>query len=310
MIETATSLVVFLGKIAWLVAQGLIWPAIAFALLALAMKGRGAIDAARRAAPQTRTTLALYVVDFFLVSPPLAMMIIWIVSTVHRYGLELVSQNTWSEIGAPVTLAVTLVLGDFNAYWRHRFEHTRWLWPAHAIHHSDDEVTWLTGTRFHPVNSLTTAVLDITLLALLGFPAWALTANGLVRHYYGEFIHADLPWTYGVFGRVFVSPAMHRWHHARDVAGSGSNFATIFSVFDQTFGTHYVPGPCTVALGVNDAIGRGAWSQLLYPFSKWMARLTRAVRLKRVKGDGRGGKGCSVSRVELEVRSDPDVRAT
>jgi sterol desaturase/sphingolipid hydroxylase (fatty acid hydroxylase superfamily) len=285
MIEAAVSLIVFVAKVTWLVAQRLIWPALAYAALALAMKGRGALDGARRAASQTRTTLGLYVLDFFLVGPPLALGIALITSTVHRYGLAAVPPAAWSAAGLPVTFLLTLFIGDFTAYWRHRLEHTRWLWPAHAIHHSDEEMTWLTGNRFHPVNNLTTAVIDNTVLALLGFPAWAITLNELVRHYYGEFIHADVPWTYGIFGRFFVSPAMHRWHHARDVTGSGSNFATVFSVFDQAFGTHYVPGPCTVALGVNDPIGRGPLKHLQYPFKRWMRALARSSQRKRRADD-------------------------
>jgi sterol desaturase/sphingolipid hydroxylase (fatty acid hydroxylase superfamily) len=270
------SLIAFFFKVAWLVAEPLIWPALAFALLAFAMKGRGAIDEARRATAETRTTLALYVFDFFLVFPPLAIVIALITSTVHRYSLNLISDTTWSTIGAPLTLVLTVVIGDFCSYWRHRLEHSRWLWPAHAIHHSDTEMTWLTGNRFHPVNNITTTLIDNTFLALLGFPAWALTANEMIRHYYGEFIHADVPWTYGFLGFIFVSPAMHRWHHARDVTGSGSNFATVFSVFDRAFGTHYVPGPCTVALGVNDRIGRGPLAQFQYPFKRWTRALTRS----------------------------------
>jgi sterol desaturase/sphingolipid hydroxylase (fatty acid hydroxylase superfamily) len=89
--------------------------------------------------------------------------------------------------------------------------------------------------------------------------------NNLVRHFYGLFIHMDLPWTYGRLGRVFVSPAMHRWHHIRDADGAGVNVATVFSVFDQAFRTHHVPGPCTVPLGVRDDIGQGALAQLLWP---------------------------------------------
>ena len=113
-------------------------------------------------------------------------------------------------------------------------------------------MTWLTLSRFHPINRITTALIDTFFLALLGFPTWALVANNLVRHYYGEFIHADLPWTYGRFGTLMVSPAMHRWHHARDVVGSGSNFATVFAVFDKFFGTFYLPGRCDVPLGVTE----------------------------------------------------------
>ena len=281
MVDSAFALAVFLGKICWLIGQRLIWPMIAFALLALALKGRAALDDARRASAQTRTTLGLYVFDFFLVGPPLGLAVALIVSGVQQYGLGLVSGATWSAVGAPITMVLTLLLGDFSSYWRHRLEHTRWLWPAHAIHHSDDEMTWLTGNRFHPVDSLTTVLLDNAVLALLGFPAWAITANELVRHYYGEFIHADSPWTYGALGRVFVSPVMHRWHHARDVQGAGSNFATIFSIFDQAFGTYYVPGRCNVPLGVNDEIGTGTLRSLRYPFVCWFAEMRRAMTTRR-----------------------------
>ena len=115
---------------------------------------------------------------------------------------------------------------------------------------------------------------------MLGFPTWALIANNLVRHYYGEFIHADLPWMYGRFASVFVSPVMHRWHHARDVTGSGSNFATVFSVFDRGFGTYYVPGLCNVPLGVTDDQypGKGLIRHLLHPFVAWGRSLLHALR--------------------------------
>jgi sterol desaturase/sphingolipid hydroxylase (fatty acid hydroxylase superfamily) len=127
-------------------------------------------------------------------------------------------------------------------------------------------MTWTTGLRFHPLNRVTTALIDTTFLALLGLPMWALMVNNLTRHFYGLFIHMDLPWTYGPLRRVFVSPAMHRWHHIRDADGAGVNFATVFSVFDQVFGTYHVPGACNVPLGVRDEIGKGAWGQLAWPF--------------------------------------------
>jgi hypothetical protein len=89
------------------------------------------------------------------------------------------------------------------------------------------------------------------------------------------FIHMDLPWTYGPLGRVFVSPAMHRWHHMRDTAGAGANFATVFSLFDRAFRTHHMPGPCTAPLGVRDDIGRDPVSQLLWPLKVLVRYLAR-----------------------------------
>ncbi len=73
---------------------------------------------------------------------------------------------------------------------------------------------------------------------------------------------------------------MHRWHHARDVKGTGSNFATVFSVFDKAFGTYYVPGLCNVPLGVTDDQypGKGLIRHLLHPFVAWGRSLLHVIR--------------------------------
>lgn len=256
----------------------LAYSALYFGFIALVVKGREAIDAARRAAAEVRFNLTLYVLDTVFVAPILAIAVTVIRSVIKHYSLQVFADGTWEVAGRPVTFVAVVFIGDFVSYWRHRLEHTHWLWPAHAIHHSDTQMTWLTLARFHPINRATTTCIDVACLAILGFPAWALLANELVRHYYGEFIHADLPWMYGPLRKVFVSPVMHRWHHARDVTGAGSNFATVFSVFDRAFGTYYVPGPCTVPLGVIDDVGPGVFRQLLFPLVVWTNHLRRAVK--------------------------------
>lgn len=254
------------------------YSAIFFGFIALVVKGREAIDAARRAVNEIRFNLTLYLLDAVFIAPVLAIAVVFIRAAVTRYSLEIVSDAAWSAIGRPLTFVAVVFVGDFISYWRHRLEHTRWLWPAHAIHHSDTQMTWMTLSRFHPINRATTTCVDVACLAILGFPPWALVTNELVRHYYGEFIHADLPWMYGPLRNVFVSPVMHRWHHARDVTGSGSNFATVFSLFDRAFGTYYVPGLCLVPLGVIDDVGPGVIRQLAHPFLAWVRALRSLAR--------------------------------
>ena len=254
------------------------YSAIFFGFISLLIKGREAFDAARRAIHEIRFNLTLYLLDAVFIAPLLAIAVVFIRTAVTRYSLGIAGDATWSAIGRPLTFVAVVFVGDFVSYWRHRLEHTRWLWPAHAIHHSDTQMTWMTLSRFHPINRATTICVDVTCLAILGFPAWALVANELVRHYYGEFIHADLPWMYGPLRSVFVSPVMHRWHHARDVTGSGSNFATVFSVFDRAFGTYYVPGLCLVPLGVTDDVGPGVVRQLVHPFLAWLRALRGPAR--------------------------------
>lgn len=262
----------------------LVWPALAFAALALIFRGAAALRTARAAAGEVRTNLLLFAFDILFVAPVLALMLGASGGFIQTHGLALPS-TLWSPLPAWAVALAALFAGDFVAYWRHRLEHVSWLWPGHAIHHGDEAMTWTTGLRFHPLNRLTTALIDTTALALLGLPPWALALNNLVRHYYGLFIHMDLPWTYGPLGRVLVSPAMHRWHHVREGDGVGANFASLFSVFDQAFGTFHLPGPCTVALGVPDTIGRGALANLIWPLralARWVtgARTTAAAAVQ------------------------------
>ncbi len=255
---------------------GLIWPALIFAALAVLAHGAKALRIARAASGEVRTNLFLFVFDVVLVAPLLALALGASGALLLLSGLTLPS-STWAGMPSWLVIVIAVFVGDFVGYWRHRLEHTAALWPAHAVHHSDTAMTWTTGLRFHPLNRLTTALIDTTALAMLGLPPAALIANNLVRHYYGLFIHMDLPWTYGPLGRLFVSPAMHRWHHNRDAVGAGANFATVFSIFDQAFRTYHMPGPCTVPLGVRDAIDRGALAQLLWPLRALYAWAARSI---------------------------------
>ena len=250
----------------WAASSGLIAPAIVFALIALIVRGVAAFKVAREAAHEVRFNIALFVFDIVFVTPLIVLAINAVHLALQNNHLILPTSQTWAALPGVLVAFIALFLGDFVAYWRHRLEHTNALWPSHVMHHSDTAMTWTTGLRFHPINRLTTSLIDTTVLALLGFPTWVLVLNNLVRHHYGLFIHTDLPWTYGPLGRVFVSPAMHRWHHIRDANGAGVNFATVFSVFDQAFATFHLPGPCNVPLGVRDTVGPGLLAHLLWPF--------------------------------------------
>jgi sterol desaturase/sphingolipid hydroxylase (fatty acid hydroxylase superfamily) len=204
--------------------------AVFFVALALAVKGRRAFADARRAADETRINVMIHILDVLLVGPWLAALIAGMAYTVDLTGLRILRPEQWGLLPSLAVGFAAVLAGDFIGYWRHRLEHTRFLWPSHAIHHSDTEISWLTLLRFHPINRFSTTLADFAFLLVLGFPEYALVVNFFVRHHYGFLIHADLPWTYGKWGSVFVSPVMHQWHHARDPAAYGTNFATVFAI--------------------------------------------------------------------------------
>jgi len=108
-----------------------------------------------------------------------------------------------------------------------------------------------------------------------------LLVNNLVRHYYGMAIHADLPWTYGQLGKVFVSPVMHRWHHARDGVAYNTNYATVFSIFDRAFGTFRVPGHATCRWAYRRKWAPASAEILAHPFRPSHYRFYRIWRASR-----------------------------
>lgn len=212
--------------------------------------------------PHLRLNLVYYAIDAVILTPLLTLLALAIATA----PISLVSPDAYAGWPGGAVAFLALAASDFTGYWRHRLMHVPGLWPVHAAHHSDPQMTWLTLARFHPVNRLITTACSAAALTVLGLPAWAVALNAVVRHFYGYFIHADLPIDYGPAGRILVSPAMHRWHHARDVTGSGANFATVFAFWDVVFGTWYVPKAAPPALGIDETGYPGSWlGQTVWP---------------------------------------------
>jgi sterol desaturase/sphingolipid hydroxylase (fatty acid hydroxylase superfamily) len=249
--------------------------AVGFFILALLVKGVRAVSDARAATAETKNNLVLYVMDTLTVAPALTFATSAFYALMHAPGAVYAGEVFWARLGPVGTTLSAIVVCDFLGYCNHRLFHTSWLWPSHAIHHSDTHLTWFSLLRMHPFDRLGTLI-DLLGMILLGLPDWAMITAVLVRHYYGHLIHSDLPWTLGKLDWVFISPAMHRWHHALEYRGSGVNFATVFSVFDRMFGTFYAPGVCNAPTGVHDKIAPGLIGQYLHPVRTWAARLKAA----------------------------------
>ena len=108
------------------------------------------------------------------------------------------------------------------------------LWRFHALHHSQEDMSVFTTFRAHPLAhvSYLPAVLPALVLGASGpVPAAAVIA-------YGCFVtlpHANLRWTFGPLGRVLVSPAYHRLHHASSPVGrkTAVNFGVVLVCWDR-----------------------------------------------------------------------------
>jgi sterol desaturase/sphingolipid hydroxylase (fatty acid hydroxylase superfamily) len=182
--------------------------------------------------------------------------------------------NAWPLLAAQ--LLGLLFARDCLIYLRHRIFHLRPVWAFHSIHHSSEEVNWLSAVRFHPAENMIEALGETLLFLgcqLIGFHPAVLSAGAITIAFYNLFEHSNLRWTFGPLRYVFVSPVFHRWHHSDAPEAQDKNFAAMFSCIDLALGTFYMPmhaipettGLSTEEKGVHP---RSFFGQLLYPLRR------------------------------------------
>ena len=175
-----------------------------------------------------------------------------------------------SELPLGLQAVIFLVASDFLLYWIHRGFHGAKLWKYHAVHHSSEELDWISAARFHPVNLFLGAVgVDVALL-LAGISPNVMVWVGPFITAHSALVHANLNWTFGPFKYLLASPVFHRWHHTALERGGSSNFAGTFPIWDVLFGTFYMPeSELPDAYGIADkSFPESFGAQMLYPFQR------------------------------------------
>jgi len=163
----------------------------------------------------------------------------------HARWIELRSTGQWPGwLLVPLTI-VAMDLANWLAHYAdHRLDA---LWRFHALHHSQEELSVLTSFRAHPLMHTTGFVLA-TIPVVVLMPTRPI-APVLITIYVciGTLQHANLRWTFGPAGRVIVSPAYHRLHHAAD--NQALNLGVVLTIWD-------VLARCARFPARGDAVGR------------------------------------------------------
>jgi sterol desaturase/sphingolipid hydroxylase (fatty acid hydroxylase superfamily) len=139
-----------------------------------------------------------------------------------------------------LVVPVTIVAMDAANWLAHYADHRLdLLWRFHALHHSQEELSVLTSFRAHPLMHTTGFLLAAVPVAVL-MPTRAI-APVLITIYVciGTLQHANLRWTFGPVGRVVVSPAYHRLHHAPDT--QEANLGVVLTIWDVLAGRARFP---------------------------------------------------------------------
>jgi sterol desaturase/sphingolipid hydroxylase (fatty acid hydroxylase superfamily) len=155
----------------------------------------------------------------------------------HAQWIELRSTSGWP---AWLLIPATVVAMDGANWLAHYADHRLdALWRFHALHHSQEELSVLTSFRAHPLMH-TTGFLLATIPVVILMPARPI-APVLITIYVciGTLQHANVRWTFGPAGRVIVSPAYHRLHHAPDI--QRANLGVVLTIWDVLAGFAQFP---------------------------------------------------------------------
>jgi sterol desaturase/sphingolipid hydroxylase (fatty acid hydroxylase superfamily) len=212
---------------------------------------------------------------------------------VTSLGVAVAVSVSWLEAKTPVLFAglaswplwIQVVLAvwifDFVVYWRHRLEHQlSFLWPIHAVHHTSEQIDVLTTTRLHFLEVMLGAILNLWVTTRFGVSASAASLGFLIYLNYNYYLHTNVRIVHpGVLKYVFVSPFMHRWHHAREDQARDRNFGVVFAWNDWLFGSALHPDREPHAYGIDYPAGEVAresfFAHAIYPLQVLVARLAR-----------------------------------
>ena len=141
-----------------------------------------------------------------------------------------------------ISMAASFLLLDLGIWIQHLlFHRSNFLWRFHKIHHSDEEVDFTTGVRFHPIEIIISMICKLILLAIIGPSVVIVIIFEIVLNASSIFNHGNIkiPKVFDIaLRKVIVTPNMHRIHHSENEKEINSNYGFNFSIWDKLFGTY------------------------------------------------------------------------
>ena len=180
----------------------------------------------------------LGLLNWYLTAAASTALILWLARWTDVEGIDLLA-----GVAVPSWADFLLLLGgtQFLSYWLHRaFHQVSWLWPIHAVHHSDTAVDVSTSYRHHPLEPLLTLPISAPVVLLLGPSLEAAAAYRVFAVAATVFSHSNvgLPEPVErVLRRFLLTPDFHRTHHSAEQRYTNSNYGSLVPWFDYLFGT-------------------------------------------------------------------------
>ncbi|MEQ1529777.1 MAG: sterol desaturase family protein [Methylococcales bacterium] len=179
-----------------------------------------------------------------------------IVSFLTAASLLLVSQQyvgtgllSYIDNSACQAVIAFLCLDLLLYLWHHACHRFECLWLFHRVHHSDAHLNVSTAFRVHILEVLITTIIKAMYLIVLGLDKTVMLLIEAIFTGFVMFHHSNIAvpgerW----LGKVFITPYLHRTHHAAERQLHDSNYGAVLSLWDRLFGTLSEMEP--VAIGI------------------------------------------------------------
>lgn len=173
-------------------------------------------------------------------------------------------------------LIIFFVALDFIQWFTHVLLHRfHFLWNFHKVHHSVEQMGFAAHLRFHWMENVFYTPMKYIIMLLIG----NFNPEDAFIVYYisiaiGHLNHANINLTYGPLKYIFNNPAMHIWHHAKELPENhpnGVNFGISLSIWDYIFKTAYIPSSGRdIKLGFDNIkkFPKTFFQQIIYPINK------------------------------------------
>jgi sterol desaturase/sphingolipid hydroxylase (fatty acid hydroxylase superfamily) len=163
----------------------------------------------------------------------------------HTLGRKFVFASP-AELGPLwIQILVILLAVSLFRYWMHRFQHhNEFLWSLHSYHHRVTDLTATNAEVSNPVDFALRNIVVFLILGVAGFDPFAILLTVSILNVTATFAHCGGDVKGGFLNYLFVTPEVHRWHHAARVPegyGYSCNYGVEFAFWDIVFGTYYMP---------------------------------------------------------------------
>lgn len=143
--------------------------------------------------------------------------------------------------GSLLSFMALLTVSQLIGYVVHvAFHKIPWLWPIHAIHHTDVDVDVSTTYRHHPLEPLISLPLAAPAILLLGVPLEVAMIHKLFEIAISVFSHSNIRLPEVLdrhLRKLILTPDFHRLHHCSEQRFTDSNYGSVVPWFDYLYGT-------------------------------------------------------------------------